>query len=52
MLLGLLFKGPAVLLMFIPMDDMGDASPTVWAKVGILIILAPTLFLWARKFYQ
>ena len=50
-ILGLLFAGLAALLMFIPFDELGNASPTIWVKIGILAVLLPVLFMWARKSY-
>ena len=50
-ILGLLFAGLAALLMSIPFDALGNASPTIWAKIGILLVLLPVLVMWARKSY-
>ena len=50
-ILGLLFAGLAALLLAIPVDGIDDASPTAWMKAGIIVVLLPILFLWARRAY-
>jgi hypothetical protein len=47
-ILGLLFAGLAVLLFFVPVDKI---SGSAWLKFGLLIVILPVLFLWARKSY-
>lgn len=50
-ILGVLMAALAALLMVVPFDELGTASPTMWIRVGILVVLLPILLLWARRSY-